>query len=454
MPEQIDPEMWSRPELQAVLVGHDIGALYRALREIGIAQRRIAELTGSTQSQVADIMTGRRTRVMAYDVLVRTAEGLGIGRERMGLSFWGPDGRWYGPAGTYPGGVTAADTPERVSTRMLRRHLIAYGGIILAGAPVEKVGELLDDLGELPPVSLPSRLRPTHVTQVRDLTRRLSEAGSGSVADPGVLSDAAAQLSRLLDVPGPEPVTRALRVAVAELRIEAGWAAFDGGRCHHALYHFARAVQLAVEAQDPYCQATALGYAGMAAMEHGDPDDGLKMLQAAQVAAWRIPTDDQRAVVVGVSGRAAVEAGKLVEAANALARLGDLREAGTRMAMARELWTPARTDPFGDLDRPAARLELQRGRLDVAEQFASASVRRWEGGSLARRIESGIVQATVHVTVGEPRGLQLAHDTITAVTRLDSVRVRRQLAPLAQALEARPGSDARELARMARHTAA
>ncbi|MGH3904874.1 MAG: hypothetical protein ACRDTE_11895 [Pseudonocardiaceae bacterium] len=454
MPEQIDPAMWSQPELQPVLAGHDMGALYRALREIGLAQRRIAELTGTTQSQVADIMAGRRARVMVYDVLVRAAEGLGIGRERMGLSFWGPDGRWYGPVATYPGGVTAADTPEGVSTRMLRRHLIAYGGIILSGAPVNKVGELLDSLGELPPVSLPSRLHPTHVTKVRDLTRRLGEAGNGSVADPGVLGDAAAQMSRLLDVPGPEPVMRALRVAVAELRIEAGWAAFDSGRCDHALYHFVRAVELAVEAKDPYCQSTALGYAGMAAAEHGDPDDGLKMLQAAQVAAWRIPADDQRAVTVGVSGRAAVEACKLVEAANALARLGDLQEAGTRMAMARELWTPARTDPFGDMDRPAARLETQRGRLDLAEQFAAASVRRWEGGSLSSRTQTGIVQATIYVTAGEPRGLQLAHDTITTVTRLSSVRVRRQLAPLAQALEARPGSDARELARMARQVAA
>ncbi len=62
--------------------------------------------------------------------------------------------------------------------------------------------------------------------------------------------------------------------------------------------------------------------------------------------------------------------------------------------------------------------------------------------------------ATVHVTAGEQRGLQLAHDTITAVTRLGSVRLRRQLVTLAAALEARPGSDARELARMARRVAA
>ena len=450
----LPPQWYARPHLHPVLTGHDIGALYRWLNDAGVSQRQIAALTGTTQSQVADIINGRRTRVMAYDVLVRTAQGLYIPRERMGLSFWGPDGTWYGPAGAYPGGVTVANTAKEVTEAMLRRHLIAWGGIIMAGAPVDKLGELLDDLGGLPPVALPSQLSPGHVTTVRDLTRRLAEAGNASVADPQVLSDAAARMSQLLDVPGPEAVVRALKVAVAELRIEAGWAAFDAGLYRHALYHFARALELATEAGDPYCQATALGYAGMASVEHGHPDEGLKMLQQAQIAAWNIPSDDQRAVVVGVSGRAAVEAGKLVEAAKALAHLGELKAACTRVAMARELWTPARTDPFGDMDRPAARLETERERLDIAEQFASASVRRWEGGSLASRTQTGIVLATIHVKAGEQRGLQLAHDTITAVTKLGSVRVRRQLSPLAEALEARPGSDARELAQMARQLAA
>jgi hypothetical protein len=41
--------------------------------------------------------------------------------------------------------------------------------------------------------------------------------------------------------------------------------------------------------------------------------------------------------------------------------------------------TPA--EPYGDLDRPAACLELERGRLDAAEPFVDASMRRWEGGS-------------------------------------------------------------------------
>jgi hypothetical protein len=120
---------------------------------------------------------------------------------------------------------------------------------------------------------------------------------------------------------------------------------------------------------------------------------------------------------------------------------------------ARELWHPK--NPYGDPDRVAALLELDRGRLDAAEQLAAASVRRWEGGiSELGRTHSGIVLATIHVRAGEPRGLQLAHGAITAVTKLSSVRARRRLEPLVAALESRPGSDHRQLSRMARQIAA
>ncbi|MGH3868050.1 MAG: hypothetical protein ACRDQ4_18385 [Pseudonocardiaceae bacterium] len=61
--------------------------------------------------------------------------------------------------------------------------------------------------------------------------------------------------------------------------------------------------------------------------------------------------------------------------------------------------------------------------------------------------------ATVHVRAGEPGGLPLAHGAITAVRKLSSVEVRRQLQPLAAALAARPGREARDLARMARQAA-
>jgi len=50
--------------------------------------------------------------------------------------------------------------------------------------------------------------------------------------------------------------------------------------------------------------------------------------------------------------------------------------------------------------------------------------------------------------------LQLAHCAIVSAGKLASVRARKRLEPLAAALEARRGSDAEQLARMARQVAA
>jgi antitoxin component HigA of HigAB toxin-antitoxin module len=72
----VDPELYRRPDMRLVLAARDIGALYRALAEAGLTQRQIAQLTGQSQSEVSEILKGRQ--VIAYDVLERIAEGLGI----------------------------------------------------------------------------------------------------------------------------------------------------------------------------------------------------------------------------------------------------------------------------------------------------------------------------------------------------------------------------------------
>lgn len=443
MDNPIDPALFERDDVGQALAGRDISTLYRALKDAGISQRQISHRTGQSQSEVSEILAGRR--VKGYDVLVRIADGLGIPRERMGLSYGAA-----GPPGTYPEEATVAEPDE--AEKMLRRHLIALGGTAMTGATVAKLGRLLAVLPGPPPVPLPSRLGVVHVTQVRDLTRRLNVGDTYS--DPQVCSSAAELGTRLLDVPGTEPVKRALQVAVAELHSVAGWAAFDAGLYQRALYHHARNLELATEAGDVYLQALALNYAGMTTVSHGHPDDGLKMLQCAQVTAWGIPADDHRAVVVGETGKAAVQACAWEDSALALADMGDLNGAVTSLMKGREVWTPTVGDPFGDMDRPAARLELARGRLEAAEHFALASLRRWEGSRQVSRTASSLTLAAIYVTAGDSRGLPLARQTITDAAELGSVRVRRQwVLPLAEALDTRPGTDARDLARQARQVA-
>lgn len=67
----IDPALFERADLRAALAGHDIGAVYRALQDRGISQRRIAALTGQSQSEVADGLMAFLTG-SAYQDMIRT----------------------------------------------------------------------------------------------------------------------------------------------------------------------------------------------------------------------------------------------------------------------------------------------------------------------------------------------------------------------------------------------
>jgi transcriptional regulator with XRE-family HTH domain len=434
----IDPALFERADLRAALADHDIGAVYRALQDLGVGQRQIAALTGQSQSEVSEIVNGRK--VNDYRVLVRIAKGLGISRERMGLSF-----------GAYSGDAMAGGLSEEVVEAMRRRVLLAYAGITLVGKPVPGLG----GLGPLPrplPVPLPSRVLALHVAKVRNLTQRLGELGRAYGSDPQVSSAAAEWASGLLGVPGADQVKRDLLTAVAELHLRAGWEAFDAWLYDRAMYHYQQGLELATKAGDAYCQTLALNRVGLAHIEHGHPNDGLKMLQIAQAKVREIASDDERAF--GEGSRAALEACARADSATALAQLGDPNAAFAAATESRDLWQPTPAVPVGDLDKVTALLELERGQLDAAQELAAASVRLWEGrGARRGRTGAGALLATIHVRAGESDGPQLAHEAITGAMKLSSLRIRRRLEPLAAALDARPSSDHRELARRARHVA-
>ena len=100
-----------------MLVALDIGGLYRLLGQGGgLPQREIARRTGQSQSDVSDIARGRR-RVENLHLLRRIVGGLEIPPERLGLSWWGPDGRYWGPADAYSGQVAVNDPLEGWRTK-------------------------------------------------------------------------------------------------------------------------------------------------------------------------------------------------------------------------------------------------------------------------------------------------------------------------------------------------
>jgi hypothetical protein len=75
--------LWQRQDVRDALADRDVAKLYRILQRLGMSQRRIAAATGQAQSEISEILAGRR--VQAYDVLSRICDGLGAPRGLMGL---------------------------------------------------------------------------------------------------------------------------------------------------------------------------------------------------------------------------------------------------------------------------------------------------------------------------------------------------------------------------------
>lgn len=77
-------ETWDRPPMREALARRDIGVVYTLLQSDGYTQADIGRWAGQSQPEVSAIIKGRQ--VMAYDVLLRIADGLGIPRGYLSLS--------------------------------------------------------------------------------------------------------------------------------------------------------------------------------------------------------------------------------------------------------------------------------------------------------------------------------------------------------------------------------
>ena len=260
----IDPALYQRDDVRRILAERDIAALYRALKDEGVTQRTIAALTGQSQSEVSEILASRR--VLAYDVLVRIAAGLGIPRELMGLSY-GADSAG-GEEGAYPG-VEGGPGPE-VEEEMRRRALLAATSLAALGQVVTSLGEVaelaLPRTGDEP---LPSRLGMSHVQATEAVTEQLRATARQYGGQAEVFGAAAKHYIRWMGVPAADAVQARLGCALAELHTEAGWACYDSGVDGRG--YFTHALRLADEVGDGYGIGNAPGTPGRAWCAAGTP---------------------------------------------------------------------------------------------------------------------------------------------------------------------------------------
>jgi len=218
-------EVWEQPAMRTALAQRDIGRVYKLLTAAGVSQHGIARLTGQSQSEVSEVLSGRQ--VKQIDVLERICDGLGAERGWMRLA---DD---YSEHSAYP--EEDEVVWEAVTEKMKRRDALALASTAVLGRPV--LGELLTV--PIPAeVPLPSRLVMADVEAVRDLTARLWGLARLHGGQADVLSHTATRYTRLLTVPASKQVTRALRGALSWLHTEAGYAGFDSHQDDVARHHF------------------------------------------------------------------------------------------------------------------------------------------------------------------------------------------------------------------------
>src|SRR3954454_24920038 len=119
-------ERWNEPEMKRALADRDISSVYRLLRRVGISQRHIAALTGQSQSEVSEILKGRQ--VMAYDVLARISDGLGIPRGYMGLA--------YDETTALKVAGSVDEAEQREDEEVKRRRFLQHAASVTMGAQV------------------------------------------------------------------------------------------------------------------------------------------------------------------------------------------------------------------------------------------------------------------------------------------------------------------------------
>ncbi|MGH3995187.1 MAG: hypothetical protein ACRDSN_22320, partial [Pseudonocardiaceae bacterium] len=300
---------------------------------------------------------------------------------------------------------------------------------------------------------LPSRLTMAHVQTVETVTAQLRAVARRFGGQADLFGAVARQYLSWLGVPGSDVLKARLAAALAELLTEAGWCAYDSGLPGHG--YFTRALTVADHAGDGFGIVNAAWHAGATLVRSGYPDDALKCFQLGglRLSGFRIGKATPATVRPDDPRIPSITARLDISSAAAYALLGDSDQAKRYLAQGRDIWVPRDEYERADKDLNTARILADLGRLDTAEQFATAAGRTFGDANRRDRTMAGLVLAELHVRAGEPRGLALARQAIDEVSQLHSVPTREQLIPLTVALEARPGGDARELARMARQVA-
>ena len=438
---QLSPQEWDKAEMKQALADHDISSVYRLLRRVGISQRQIAALTGQSQSEVSEILKGRQ--VMAYDVLARISNGLGIPRGYMGLAY--ADAAATSVVG--PPDDTLAEEDESLK----RRKLLAHGAAVMFGTTV-----LGADRGEwLPstiPTPAPSSIGITDVKQIEAATRAMRaldyQFGGGSCRDAVVAQLSWAQ--RLLSASSTDVVRTRLFRALGDLQNLAGWTSFDVGLLDSSRNHFAIALEYAKQSGDSGLLSNIMYRIGRVYLHNGAPDDALKWFQLGQIAAQDSGSELAVAVLCGNEAWAYAMMGQASQAKKLLIRSRD--ELNRADLSEPPDW--ARFYNATDMHAMIGTVHTELSSFDVkyatiAIPALTEALNRYDDKWDRSQAFTLTMLATSHLRQGEiDHGVQTGRKALALANGLKSKRVTDRMRPLENEAGKSNNSDSRQLAHL------
>ena len=421
MAELVD--LLTNPTARRALAHRDITAVFRILHDAGVSQARIARATGQRQSEVFEIISGRR-QVQSIALFRGIADGLGVPRGWMGLAY-DPD---------LEAEVAAAG--DTVTEDERKGNLLRHGAAVLCGRPVFGAADPIRV--EHTPTPVPSRIGLADIEQVTQTTDRLEQLTGelGGIPMTAALTAHTQASEALLSATMREPVRQRLLVALADAHSAAGGAAGSAGLRDLARQHYTRGMDCAGAAGDLLRAVVSLDRLGTRELDV-EPNEALKLFQLGAATA---PSPLPRALIEYHCALALGLLGLAAEALPALRRACDSFEAARDEPRPWKHFATALPHIEGSTYFALGRFDRAAVALSAATDGASHAV--------VCTVSNSSLLAAAQLRSGELRaGLCTAHRAIDLAKGLRSVSVRNGLAPLQEAAAARRDSTCRDLAR-------
>jgi len=249
---------WSQARYADALARRDVLAIFGYLVEQGWTQRRIAFELGSMQSEISDIMKGRR-KPIKVNFFEKVAKSFHIPPGKMGLA-------WSDSTKQYQG----AEAPD-----MLEHAIKA----MIGESSYERSSYLLDPT---PSYSHIGKADATAANEYFLAIQRIEQQYSGQLLPAQALIR---QTGQMLKSEMTDDVRTRLTQMQGWMNSFAGWCAIDSGNFDLGMSHFSEALNIAGSVNDHLGKCRALYSAGKAELHYGDPEQALKLFQFGVIPA-------------------------------------------------------------------------------------------------------------------------------------------------------------------------